>query len=119
MTAQRFVEHLIVRAAVEGLIEAGYAVDVEFANVKNSRDIDAILGAMWNDSRERLYAIKDGKDCGWVYFVIGNGESVLSDYTTNLEAPLAKANKLAADIDGEDGWKTLLALTLADGEKLS
>jgi hypothetical protein len=64
--------------------------------LQKSRDIVAITKAMFSTDEDRLLLDNnDGKRCGWVYLVWGNGADIISDYTTNLEDVLKPAQAIA------------------------
>ncbi len=95
-TAIRFIERAIAERLVGGLLAAGHAVTVyndrnePTPELANSTDRDAILAAMWS-SDEDVLTIGDkangkGENDGWVWCIHGNGEDMISDYTTNLES---------------------------------
>lgn len=99
------VERQIARAAINGLLAAGYTVSVnnggDTDEIEPSTDARAILKEMFATDEEHLIAHRDGKRSGWVFFVYGNdGWDVISDYTTNLEQALAGAKALADKIGG-------------------
>lgn len=102
VTCQRIsVEHDIVTRVVNALHTAGYSLQTDqagdgFEPAVPTADRVVILGHLMETHDERLYARKDGKRAGWVYFVYGNdGYDVISDYTTNLENVLAPINAYA------------------------
>jgi len=98
-TRQR-IERQIARKFLRIALAAGYAIsldnggdDFEF---KDSTDFKFIVGEMFATDEERLYLSKDGKRCGWVYFVYGNdGYDVICDYTTNLEHLMPEVTELS------------------------
>lgn len=97
------VEREIARAVVKALLDAGFALsldnggdDYELAHVT---DADKILKLMFATDSEHLYAEKDGKICGWVFFVYGNdGWDVINDYSVKLEPYIGKDTPVEAVI---------------------
>jgi hypothetical protein len=51
--------------------------------------------ATTDEDRLLVYNQGEQRTFGWVLFIYGNGEDVLSDYTTNLEAALRSTNDFA------------------------
>jgi hypothetical protein len=92
------VEMKIARALVVEAIAAGYGVGVhngEEHTVKNSTDIEEIVGALGDVDEEHLIMYQDGKRMGWIFLVYGNsGWDVVCDYTTDLEEIVAKVQPL-------------------------
>ena len=90
---RQIVEREIATSVVKTLLKAGFALSVDNGDnngdefeIANSRSKKTVLEKMFQTDEERVYAIKDGKLFGWVYFVYGNdGWDVISDYTVNLE----------------------------------
>ena len=82
-------ERLIVGELVLSLTEQGFRVEL----------CDQDGGGLF------LYAVPDGgfkPDNGyeyWVLLVPGNGTSVISDYSVNLQSALVAVNKLADTLD--------------------
>lgn len=98
----KYIERQIAKRVIAGLVAAGHAVSVyddrnePFPVLAKSRDPKAILAAMFTTD-EDLLTIDDrlrgrGENGGWVWFVHGNGDCVVSDYTTNLEYVLSPVN---------------------------
>jgi hypothetical protein len=88
---RRLVEKEIATAVVVALLNEGFtlAVDNGDNNGKEyeivSRIATRVVTALFETDEAHLYAVKDHKPIGWVYFVYGNdGWDVISDYTTNL-----------------------------------
>lgn len=91
---RRSVEKQIVTAVVEDAIKAGYFLDATVDGedllddeTQNAQEVIDIL--MDADEAHLFLHEKNNPDnyFGWVYFVFGNnmGETVVSDYTTNLK----------------------------------
>jgi hypothetical protein len=85
------VERKIATAAIQSLLQAGFALSVDNGGdeyeLSHSTDQTAILKAMFLCDEDRLYVEKESKTFGWIYFVYGNdGWDVISDYTVNLES---------------------------------
>jgi hypothetical protein len=95
------VEKMIARRLIRDAISAGYTINVYNGGDTNelpepSDNLKTILGAMFATDDERLLLYKEGRRCGWVWFVYGNdGWDVISDYTTNLEHIMDGANKVS------------------------
>jgi multidrug efflux pump subunit AcrA (membrane-fusion protein) len=86
------IEAQIARRVVESAIAKGYSVSVddgEEITLSRSRDVDAILNAMWTTDEDRLYInLPNAKRLGMIYFVYGNeGFDVINDYSVSLEEP--------------------------------
>lgn len=101
------IERQVVRAAVDGLIDAGYVVSVfdgEEYPVKRSRDAEAIMKELFACDEEWLIAGRideEGKHhrVGSVYLVYGNdGWDVIADNACVLEPALAKASALSDEL---------------------
>lgn len=97
------LEKRIARTIVEDALAAGFSL-----NVHNGGDVHelkapttdkkTILNIMFKTDEEHLlvYNSSNGQRIGWVYFVYGNdGWDVVSDYTTNLEPIMKRADKIA------------------------
>jgi len=101
VTRRQKIERAIVSRAVTALLDAGYWLAVcqgdedELPPSRYKRDIMKLLGEC-DDDRIIVYSPAKGR-LGWVYLVYGNdqGETVISDYTTNLEPQLAPVNAYA------------------------
>lgn len=97
------VERAIVQRVVKDALAAGYALDVDDGGdepaVKGATTLKAAMDALMNTDDDRLI-LRRGKGRGWVRFVYGNGGwDVISDYTTNLDDLLARANALAERLE--------------------
>jgi len=100
------IERRIARKFLKIALAAGYAIsldnggdDFEF---ENSTDFKFIVGEMFATDDERLYLSKDGKRCGWVYFVYGNdGWDVIADYTVNLEDLMPEVSALSDKLEDQ------------------
>jgi hypothetical protein len=81
----------------------GYTIDVfdgEDYSLKDSADVEAILGAMFSTDDDRLYLCKGGKSVGWVWLIYGNsGWDVISDHTISIEDVLRGAVKLSEEME--------------------
>jgi hypothetical protein len=86
------LEAAIARATLAPLLAAGYTLTVRDEDgdkpVIDSRDLDAVVAAIGETCTTKIFATggKDGD--GWVLFVHGNDEDVVSDFTVNLESLL-------------------------------
>jgi hypothetical protein len=98
------LERRIARAAIRGLLAAGFEVSVfdgEEEALPRTDNPGAILAAMMTTDEDYLIAHKPGAPnvrggAGWVRFIYGNdGWDVINDYTVNLEAALTQAHKIA------------------------
>jgi hypothetical protein len=100
--------HRITKLAIEGVLSAGYHVcfdhDSDWKDetywIKSPDDIDAKMEEIFACDQEHLYVVRPGDRpqdyTGWVFLIFSNEpESVISDYTTNLEDALGAANKFA------------------------
>lgn len=98
-------EKRIVRAAAEGLHAAGYLVGVDYGDgggeeLPTHAAWSTLEADLFQADEEWLVAYRDGAAKGWVRLVYGNdGPDVICDYTTNLEAELQVANKLADELE--------------------
>jgi hypothetical protein len=101
VTARQKIERAIVSRAVSALLDAGYWLAVcqgdedEQPHTRDKRKVMRDLGECDND-RIIVYSPAKGR-IGWLYLVYGNdrGETVIADYTTNLEPQLALVNAYA------------------------
>lgn len=94
------IEKQIARKFLRIALAAGYAISLDNGGdefeFKDSTDFSFIVSEMFATDEEHLHLSKDGKRCGWVYFVYGNdGYDVICDYTTNLEYLMPDVSKLA------------------------
>ncbi|HGC8067002.1 TPA: hypothetical protein ACI1IR_004362 [Yersinia enterocolitica] len=100
------IERRIAKAAVKGLIEAGYTVSVfdgEETTLTDSTDAKAIEAAMFTTDEDRLHVtrVTDGQK-GWVLFIYGNdGYDVIADNTVNIEDALKAASDLGDQLERE------------------
>lgn len=97
------VEKAIVGRLVTDLLAAGLTISVwnggDEAELVDSSDAEAIFAELCASDQDEL--TMEGPDgyAGWIRLVWGNDHSVISDYTTRLEAIMAPANKLADDLE--------------------
>lgn len=98
------VEREIAAQVIKDVLAAGYTIDVnngEDTVIAKSADADKILAAMFTTDQDTLMVYEvtsDAASFGWVTFIYGNdGYDVVHDYTTNLEAVMTNATKLADD----------------------
>lgn len=98
-------ERQIARKIIEDAITAGYTIDVYDGGdfpLKDSADIEMILGAMFSTDSDKLYLCKGGKSVGWVFLVYGEcGWDVICDHTMNIESVLSGALKLSDELEGQ------------------
>lgn len=101
VTRRQRVEQRIVSRAVTALLSAGYWLAVcqgdedEQPASRDKRKIMKLLGEC-DDDRIIVYSPAKGR-LGWVYLVYGNdnGETVITDYTTNLDQQLIPVSEYA------------------------
>ena len=101
VTKRQKIERAIVSRAVTALLDAGYWLAVcqgdedELPASRYKRQIMKLLGECDAD-RVIVYSPAKGR-IGWLYLVYGNdqGETVITDYTVNLEPQLALVNAYA------------------------
>lgn len=84
------VERDIAKAVVSQLLTAGFALSLDNGGdeyeIAHVTEADKVLKKMFATDCEHLYAEKDGKIYGWVFFVYGNdGWDVINDYSVKLE----------------------------------
>mgnify|MGYP001203946185 FL=1 len=105
------VERLIVKSAMDSLIEQGYSVatyvDNDLSELSTpTRNIDEIMDLLMESDEDTVIVSRRGSRIGTLQFVYGNdGWDVLSDYSTTLEDALQRTGSLAerlqeADLDG-------------------
>lgn len=118
------VERLIVKSAMDSLIEQGYSVatyvDNDLSELSTpTRNIDEIMDLLMESDEDTVIVSRRGSRIGTLQFVYGNdGWDVLSDYSTTLEDALQRTGSLAerlqeADLDGTL-WQFLDADRLAN-----
>ena len=101
VTRRQRVEQRIASRAVSALLAAGYWLAVcqgdedEQPATTIKRKIMELLGEC-DEDRIIVYTPAKGR-VGWLYLVYGNdnGETVITDYTTNLEPQLQAVNAYA------------------------
>ena len=101
VTRRQKIERAIVSRAVTNLLAAGYTLAVcqgdedEQPASRDKREIMKLLGEC-DDDRIIVYSPAKGR-LGWLYLVYGNdnGETVISDYTVNLEPQLIPVSEYA------------------------
>jgi hypothetical protein len=104
VTRRQKVEQRIASRAVSALLKAGYWLAVcqgdedEQPASRYKRDIMRDLGEC-DEDRIIVYTPTKGR-VGWLYLVYGNdnGETVITDYTTNLEPQLQAVNTYASTL---------------------
>ena len=100
VTRRQKIESRIASRAISALLAAGYSLAVcqgdedELPDTRDKRDIMRDLGECDED---RIIVYRDKTRVGWLYLVYGNdnGETVICDYTTNLEPQLQAVNAYA------------------------
>ena len=101
VTRRQKIESRIASRAVSALLAAGYWLAVcqgdedEQPATRYKRDVMKLLGEC-DEDRVIIYSPAKGR-VGWLYLVYGNdnGETVITDYTTNLEPQLIPASQYA------------------------
>ena len=101
VTRRQRIEQRIASRAVSALLKAGYSLAVcqgdedEQPASRDKRDIMNLLGEC-DEDRIIVYSPAKGR-VGWVHLVYGNdnGETVICDFTTNLEPQLQAVNAYA------------------------
>ena len=84
-------EQRIAKAVVSRLLNKGYELAVDDGEeivTAVTTDINTIYDAMASTEMDRLHAYVGGQRKGWVLLIWGNGEDLISDLTTSLEADL-------------------------------
>ena len=93
------LERKIARQIVKDALLSGYTVGVndgEETTLRRSVDIRAIMKALFTTDEDWLLIYKGSRQVGWVRLVYGNdGWDVVNDHTTNLDAIMKGATKLA------------------------
>jgi len=97
------IEQNIIRAAVKSALAKGYSVSVndgEEVTLAKSTSEARIMAAIMTTDEDVLLIhdqLKDAVCIGWIKLIYGNdGWDVINDYTTNLEAMLTDAHRVAA-----------------------
>ena len=101
VTRRQKIESRIASRAISALLEAGFSLAVcqgdedELPDTRSKRDIMRDLGEC-DEDRIIVYSPAKGR-VGWLHLVYGNdnGETVITDYTTNLEPHLQNVNAYA------------------------
>lgn len=113
-TAQ--AEKLILERLVRDLLAEGYRVNVNDNNadrethVEKSDNLHDIMAAIFKadiDADDYTLDIMRAANpegsqwdhCGWIRVIEGNGASVISNYSTNLEKVVGPANALAYELE--------------------
>jgi len=98
------IECQIVGKLVADLLNLGQNLSIwnggDEPELKHSRDADAIYGALAASDEDEIVVYSGLRRSGWIRLVWGNDCSVISDYTTNIEAMVAGANALADKLEG-------------------
>ena len=100
VTKRQKIERAIVSRAVSALLDAGYWLAVcqgDEDEQPHTRDKRKVMRDLGECDLDRLMVYRDTARVGWVLLVYGNdqGETVIADYTTNLEPQLAPVNAYA------------------------
>ena len=87
MTQQ--TESKIIRKAAKALLTEGYSIRVhdgtEFATDKTTKITEIMAECFATDTTSFIVYDAMNTRAGWIQFIHGNGEDVISDYTTNLD----------------------------------
>lgn len=95
------IEKQIVQKTINILINAGCTISVndgEGYTIKHSNDPSAIFNAMHSSDEDYFDVLRQDKYIGFVYFIYGNDEDVLSDYSWCLDELLTEVNDFAASL---------------------
>ena len=102
------VEARIARVLVRALVSAGFRIRVDNSLSILSDNPARIEAAMAHTDEEHLIVYHpETKLNGWLFLVYGNGEDLITDYTTNLEdegaasAPVLRMIFNEIDADGD------------------
>lgn len=96
-------EWAVVSAFVRTALKAGHTLGVydgEEVVLKHSSSYKAVMAAIMSTDDDYIFVYPvgatSGPRMGWVRLIYGNdGPDVISDYTTNLEHLMAKANEVS------------------------
>lgn len=111
--SDNYIEKSIIRELVRSILAVGYAIDVNDndadreTHLSASKDFDAITTAIFSPEIDSADYTLDcintlGEHVGWVRLIDGNGTTVISDYSVDLENVIASANALADHIDKDE-----------------
>lgn len=94
------IEKEIVLIIIDDALKFGYSITVYDGGetvVEKCRSKEDIFSAMFSTDEDTLFFYRDGRKVGWIFFVYGNRESVVSDYSDNpaMEALLKNADAIA------------------------
>lgn len=100
-------ERAIMRQVISDALEAGYMLSVRDdddaeCNLALSRDADEIMDNLleWLSGARLIYSRAGHDDpVGWVTFVFGNDEDVISDYATAIGSTLTNALALSERLE--------------------
>jgi hypothetical protein len=103
------MERKICKAAIEGLIEAGYTISVfdgEAYPLEYSIDVKEVPDTLFATEDELLEIYRNSNNMeyvGFTRFIYGNdGHDVIADYSKGLEPALKKAIDLADKLAEEE-----------------
>lgn len=97
----REFEYRLVRMIIDDLAVDGHRLtftdeDRDYSSVELEDFMDNIDAC----GQQQVAAVNSaGEVMGWIVFVFGNGVSLISNYSMNLERYIDRANKLADDYD--------------------
>lgn len=97
----REFEYRLVRMIIDDLAVDGHRLtftdeDRDYSSVELEDFMDNIDAC---GSQTVSVMSGSGQALGWILFVFGNGVSLISDYSMNIERYIDRANKLADDYD--------------------
>jgi len=103
-------EDRIIRAALDGVVAAGYQVAVwngEDWSSGPSADVDAFLGSLRATDADTLHLVRDGAaTSSWVLLVYGNDPcEVMADWTVDIDELLLPAVTLADAIEAAEATR--------------
>jgi hypothetical protein len=106
--ARRANEERIIKRVIADALASDPTLQLSVDEERPTRDPDSLYAEIVAVDEARLYFHPKGRapaGGGWVFFVLGNdqGETVISDYTANLEGVLAGAMKVVAEIERKLG----------------
>lgn len=99
-------EYAVISAFVKAALAAGHTLGVydgEETVLKHSSSYKAVMAAIMSTDDDYIFVYPvgatSGPRMGWVRLIYGNdGPDVISDYTTNLEHLMAKADEVSGKL---------------------
>lgn len=96
----QYIEKQITRKALEALSADGYEFWISYERGYDQEDqerwtadVDTAMKDVGACDEEHVMIRKsgeEGKASSWIWLILGNGEDLITDYTTDLESSLAK-----------------------------